>query len=212
MILRISQSGRYPQYRAKARALRMLGWLLFPAAAVCGPVEKGVMSGTGLRYWEWQGEGVLFRLTQRLPDQTRAFFMARGFEAEDADQIARRCVFQTMFKNIAPPGGSAVEFDLGEWTIDTGNGTRGLLTREDWDRRWEERGVPQAARIAFEWSLLPTRQRYLPGDFNWGMTSYGLPPGSRFDLRFSWMQDAARHRGSIPGVECPKDLHPEPQP
>ena len=33
--------------------------------------------------------GALFRLTQRLPDQTRAFFLARGFAPDDADFLAR---------------------------------------------------------------------------------------------------------------------------
>ncbi len=33
-------------------------------------VEQGVIEETGLRYWEWHAGGVLFRLTQRLPDQT----------------------------------------------------------------------------------------------------------------------------------------------
>lgn len=38
-------------------------------------VEQGVIEETGLRYREWNAEGALFRLTQRLPDQTRAFFL-----------------------------------------------------------------------------------------------------------------------------------------
>jgi hypothetical protein len=189
----------------------MLACIPAPRIGVSQALERGVVAETGLRYWEWQGQGVLFRLTQRLPDQTRAFFMARGFGRDDADYVARQCVFQSMFKNIAPPGSEAVEFDLDAWRLVTGDDTRELLTREYWDRLWQERGVPEAARIAFEWSLLPTRQRYQPGDFNWGMTSYGLEPGRRFDLEFSWSRDGIHYRERIDNVECPADLHPESQ-
>jgi hypothetical protein len=210
MSLRGDRFRRSTQYRANAGVLLSLVCVLVPAAGACGPVEQGMMAQTGLRYWEWRGEGALLRLTQRLPDQTRAFFLGRGFGAEDADHIARRCVFQTMFKNIAPRGTEALEFDLEQWRVHSAEDTGVLLTREHWARLWEKRDVPRAARIAFEWSLLPTRQRYQPGDFNWGMTSYGLEPGSRFDLDFFWSRDGVHHRGRIEGVECPADVHPEP--
>lgn len=199
----------FNQYRVKAGFWLLLAGLVAPA--LCGAeVSRGVVPETGLKFWEWRGEGALFRLTQRLPDQTRAFFLARGFSAGDADYIARQCVFQSMLKNVADAGKGPLTYDLDEWRVSEGEHGHGLLTREHWDRLWQERNVATAQRIAFEWSLLPTQQSYLSGDYNWGMTSYGLKPGTRFDLVFSWQMHGKPHSARIDGIECPADAHPEP--
>ena len=173
-------------------------------------MNLGTVPETGLRYWEWQGQGALFRLTQRLPDQTRAFFLARGFATADADYLARNCVFQTLFKNTDPLGGATLAYDLHQWKVHAEGTTQGVLTRERWNDIWDARGLSQPARIAFEWSLLPTRQRYQPADYNWGMTSFGLQPGTRFDLDFFYEREGTRNAARLEGVECPADVHPEP--
>ena len=91
---------------------------------------------------------------QLLPDQTRAFFLARGFGREDADAIAEACVFQTIFRN----GGSLpLAFDLDDRRIVSSSEHNHLLTRDRWDARWRHAKVKQAARIAMRWALLPTR-------------------------------------------------------
>jgi len=186
--------------------------LLISAAAVAAaaPLTTGVVPETGLRYWEWKSEGVLFRLTQRLPDQTRAYFMARGFDSGYADLIATRCVFQSMFKNIAGPGDATITIDLNTWQVRSGGDEHPVLTREKWQEEFRNSDISRAAAIALEWSLLPTRQVYAPGDYNWGMTSYGLKPGQVFDLGFAWKQGDQVFHGKLDGVECSPDIHPEP--
>ncbi|HHH44439.1 MAG TPA: hypothetical protein ENK49_09910 [Gammaproteobacteria bacterium] len=191
----------------------LTGVLLLSGAAVMAapPVHSGVVAETGLRYWEWDGEGVLFRLTQRLPDQTRAYFMARGFAPDQADRIARRCVFQSMFKNTAAAGSPPVTIDLEDWRVQHAGREGPLLTREQWRQDFRDSAVPEAAAIALEWSLLPTQQEYAPGDYNWGMSSYGLEPGAVFDLAFSWTREGRRLQGRLSGVQCAADIHPEPK-
>jgi hypothetical protein len=209
MIVSSHLKSQRTQYYPIQMLLLLLGCVLTTAAATGGTTVQGIIPETGLRYWEWQGEGILLRLTQRLPDQTRAFFLARGFSAEDADFLARKCVFQTLFKNTNAPGGKTVSYSLDEWNVHTAGITQGMLTREHWHGIWEARTLAQPARIAFEWSLLPTRQVYQPEDYNWGMTSFGLEPDTRFDLEFFWQQNGARFSGYFEDVECPADLHPE---
>jgi hypothetical protein len=113
-----------------------------------------------------------------------------------------------MFKNAGAAGSGPVAFDLREWRVHADDETRPLLVRSDWEAEWAARDLPLPARIAFEWSLLPTTQEYAPGDYNWGMTSYGLPPGSRFDLSFTWRHRGELHHGRIEDIECPADIHP----
>jgi hypothetical protein len=185
---------------------------MFAVSFACfpDPVIMGIDPQTQLKYWEWHAGGVLLRLTQRLPDQTRAYFLARGFAQADADRIAANCVFQSMFRNTTPATSGTVVSDLNDWRIRTNGKPGRLLLREYWRKLWAEREVPESARIAFEWSLLPTYQTYAPGDYNWGMTSYGLSPGSGFDLRFSWHRNGERFEGKIDNIRCAPDIHPEP--
>jgi hypothetical protein len=114
-----------------------------------------------------------------------------------------------MFQNSAAEGAASVHFDLRDWRILVDDTPRRLKDRDYWAKVWESRGLSQPARIAFEWSLLPTTQEYAPGDYNWGMTSYGLAPGLAFDLEFSWTANGTPHRARIDGIECSPDIHPD---
>ena len=60
------------------------------------------------------------------------------------------------------------------------------------------------------WRLPRWRQSYAPGDFNWGLTMFGLAPGTEFDLDVIWRQRGKRHSARIQGVRCAADIHPEP--
>ncbi len=200
-----------PFYRVCVKQMIFIALLMSAATiAAAAPLSTGVVPETGLRYWEWKSESVLFRLTQRLPDQTRAYFMARGFESGYADLIAKRCVFQSIFKNIAGFGDAAIAIDLDTWQVRSGDSQRPVLTRERWQDELKNSDISRAAAIALEWSLLPTRQVFAPGDYNWGMTSYGLQPGQVFELGFSWKRGDQVFHGKLDRVECSLDIHPEP--
>lgn len=185
------------------KSIRIFAWLvlLFPA-----PVFAEVVTGrdvqTGLSSWEWREAGISIQLVQRLPDQTRAFFEARGFSAKAADRIARACVFQTIFRN---DGNQPLSYDLENWRIRHQGKSLSLRTRERWDELWEQGGANQAARIALRWSLLPSQQHFESGDYNWGMTSFGLPPGQIFDLSIAVTRNETSLTRKIPGIICAAD-------
>jgi len=186
----------------------LAGLLLVMAGAAMSQTEisTGIDADADLPYWEIRKPGMSLRLVQRLPDQTRAFFLARGFARADVDLIAQSCVFQTIFKNTSQAAQpSALEYNLRDWRVRVAGAARGLKTREDWAEEWAPRGIPQPARIAFEWALLPTRQIYNPGDYNWGMSVFNLPPDSRFDLEVVWQQYGARHTEVLKDVHCAAD-------
>lgn len=172
----------------------------------------GAAPDTGLKFWLWEDQGVLLELKQRLPDQTRGFFEARGFDPASANKAGTACIFQTMLRNTGGADSGLVDVNLTYWRVVSGDRKTSMLLREDWNRTWKESPIQisEPARLAFEWSLLPTKQQFDPGDYNWGMTSYGLPPGSSFDLEFTWLRDGKRNQGLIENIECPDDIHPEP--
>lgn len=182
------------------------GGLLCMLSTAQAEVVTGIDGEAQLPYWELREPGMTLRLVQRLPDQTRAFFMARGFPREDVELVANNCVFQTVFKNVGQGAGAGVlEYDLRDWVVSGAGREARMQTREYWAEEWSRRGIVKSARIAFEWALYPTRQTYNPGDYNWGMSVFGLPPGSRFDLTVVWRLGGERRSARIEGMQCAPD-------
>ncbi len=153
---------------------------------------------------ETRVSGVYLSLTPILPDQVRAFYLGRGFDADSAELLATgACVFQTIFRNEAVTNGIA--FNLADWRMRTPKGEQPLRLEREWQREWERRGVGQGPRTAFRYALFPTEHRYEVGDWNMGMTTYALPPGSRFDLKFVWREGDKPREAVMTGIRCATD-------
>lgn len=181
------------------RRLPVLLVLLLLAGVMSAAVTVETGEKTGLRTWLWTHEGVSLRLVQRLPDQTRAYLQARGFAAETADAIATTCFFGSMFRN---DGVLPLDFDLNTWKVVQKGKETPLFVREYWKKRLQPLNVPKAARIALNWSLMPSQQHFEPGDYNWGMTVYGLPPGEHFDLHLQLRLGGQSVKAIIPDLQC----------
>lgn len=202
----------------KAGGLCLLSALATPpSASTEGEPTQGMDPKAGLPYWAWEAPLVEIRLIQRLPDQTRAFFIGRGFSSAAADRIARSCVFQSIQRNRGSGLQAPVmEVDLSQWRIipagDRDAPSRRLPLKEDWDQEWQAAGEPDGARVAFRWSLFPTRQTFHGGDYNWGMISFGVPPGTRFDLALVWTLGGEPGSATLRGLVCasePLDTAPD---
>ncbi|WP_456376771.1 hypothetical protein [Thiolapillus sp.] len=176
--------------------------LVLPTGFASAAVTVEVGENTGLRTWQWSHEGISLRLVQRLPDQTRGYLQGRGFPVEVADEAATSCFFGTMFRN---DGTLPLDFDLNTWKVMQKGKETLMLVRERWKTRLQERAVPKAARIALHWSLMPTQQHFEPGDYNWGMMVFGLPPGDEFDLHLQLKLGGKQVAAIIPGLQCPPE-------
>jgi len=179
-------------------------------------LQAEVITGTDevalLPFWEWRNDYMTLRLVQRLPDQTRAYFAGRGFPAVEVESIAGNCVFQTVYTNISTASDPRViEHDIRDWRVQYLGKTLAIRPREDWAPVWQGKGVGQAQIVAFEWSLLPTRQRFEAGDYNWGMTFVNVPHGASFDLDIHWKVDGKPQTARLPNVTCAKDEYIPPQ-
>lgn len=157
---------------------------------------------TNIESWETQEQGVNLNLTQILPDQARAFYLARGFDREAAEVYASACVFQTVLRN---EGSAPISFHLGDWRMLKGKRAFRLKTEPDWQHEWEWRQLSEPARIAFRWAQFPLEQDFEPGDWNQGMTAYPLPRGACFDLKFKWRVSGKTREGILKGVCCAQD-------
>lgn len=161
---------------------------------------------TGLIGWHWQGEHLTVELAQLLPDQTRAFFLGRGFEPALADRIAESCVFQSIMRNVGSDGELAL--DLQDWRTHAVDGSKGLRLNRDWQTEWEAKEAAESARIAFRWALFPTEHRFEPGDWLMGMIVFDRPPGETFDLELTWQEAGESRRVMLRDVRCAPDVDP----
>jgi hypothetical protein len=189
-------------------ARNVIACLLFcTSVAAAAETRHATDPETGIETWETAAHGVSLRLTQILPDQVRGFYLARGFDARSVELLAAgACVFQTVLRNESARG--TIEFSLADWRSVSAGVERPLKLEADWQKDWEKRGVPLAARTAFRYALYPTQHRYDIGDWNMGMTTYTLPLGSRFDLRFVWREGDNRREAMLSGVRCATEASP----
>lgn len=206
------------QYHVNTPGLVVVLFILQVSTAVYADAvqqKAGIDEQAKLPFWEISTKGMSLRFIQRLPIQTRGYFMARGFKAAHAERIAQSCVFQTVFKNISDTDKKnkpdALAYNQHDWVVISKGMKNRPKTREDWAKEWKAAKVSRAAQIAFEWSLYPTQQEYKPGDYNWGMTIFNLKPGSTFDLGISWKQYGKMNKAMIKDIQCAADINPQPK-
>jgi hypothetical protein len=187
-------------------------WLLYAAATLAAAwvnaaVVSGVNEDNGLKSWKFTDGDIEIELIQRLPDQTRALFMNHEFSREVIEELATSCMFQTIIRNNGQSGtGRPVAIDLTQWRMRHAGKVTGIALKESWLDKWTEQQASHAAKLVVRWGMFPTQQEYLPGDYNWGLTAYGIPPGSTFDLEVFWKAGESVRSGRIDGVQCAPDV------
>lgn len=192
--------------------LFLLLLLTLSCSSSASPITLSTQPETGLKSWEFIHQGLDLKLVQRLPDQTRGFFLGRGFTESQANDIATNCVFQTAAKNInTKANGKAVSIDLSQWQVKYQGREQGVKLKEQWKKQWQkldntDQKVNRSAQIAFRWSTFPSQQTFdAGGDYNWGMISFGLPPGQTFDLLVKWLNGNKTQSMLIKNIICPAE-------
>jgi hypothetical protein len=180
--------------------------LLMPL--LCGAeVLRSANEENGLEKWHFIDSDIEIELVQRLPDQTRALFMNHAFSREVIEQLALSCMFQTIIRNTGKSGAEQmISIDLTQWRMQHAGKTSGILQKEALLASWSDEDADAAAKLVIRWGMFPTQQEYLPGDYNWGLTAYGIPPGSRFDLVVTWQEGGVQRRGEIKDIMCAADV------
>ena len=174
--------------------------LLAPASQAA-EVTHETAPETGIESWTLRDQGASLLLMQITPDQATAFFLGRGFDRSAADHYASSCVFMTVVRNESASG--SISYRLADWRYTAADGRqRAIKPADEWLREWKRRKLPQTSLIAFEWSQHPYAQTLEVGDWNQGMTTYALPLGSRFDLKFRWAANGKMHDAMLEGVRC----------
>jgi hypothetical protein len=176
--------------------------------STCGAdVTRSVNPDNGLAGWHFSSGDIEIELIQRLPDQTRALFMNHEFSREVIEQLALSCMFQTIIRNTGTSGsGQAVSVDLTQWRMRHDGRSGGILLKEPLLASWSDEEASPAAKLVVRWGMFPTQQDFMPGDYNWGLTAFGIPPGSVFDLEVKWQADDKQHSGEVRDIQCAPDV------
>ncbi len=158
------------------------------------------------QFQKYSGNGLKLEIAPLTLDQVRAFFIGRDFQPNDANFIAETgCVFRSAIGNSGESANDPeVVVQLAKWRVLADGQITGLKTRELWADVWKSRGVRETPAIAFHWALFPTLQQYQPSDYNWGLISFALPPGTRFDLELHWMHKGVEQKHMLKALECGK--------
>lgn len=165
----------------------------------CG--ETGDLDPDVLR---WQGGGLCLETAPLSHDLVRSFFAGRGFDTVAVEHIIQDgCVFRSAIGHQASePTAAAITIDQNEWRLFVDGDVRKLRTRADWQSVWQNLNVETTPRVAFKWALFPPYQEFEPADYNWGMITFGLAPGTRFDLEVVWREGAERRVKLFKNLEC----------
>jgi len=178
--------------------------LAVPAGA---GVRHTVNDSNGLRGWDFTDGDIQIELIQRLPDQTRALFMNHAFSREVIEQLALSCMFQTIIRNTGRSGsGQPVAVDLSQWRLHHDGKTGPVLLKEPLLASWSDADASTDAKLVVRWGMFPTEQEFQPSDYNWGLTAYGIPPGTEFNLEVSWTEGGTAHAATIEGIVCAPDV------
>ena len=170
-------------------------------------VLRSANEENGLEKWHFIDGDIEIELVQRLPDQTRALLMNHAFSKAVIEQLALGCMFQTIIRNSGKSQtGRAVSIDLTKWRMQYAGKTGSILLKEPLLASWSDEDADPAAKLVMRWGMFPTHQEYLPGDYNWGLTAYGIPPGSVFDLVVTWQEGETPRSGEIRGIVCAPDV------
>lgn len=156
----------------------------------------------------WSGQGISIEVAPLYIEPMTAFFLHRGFPYETAKAFTRRgCVFRASIGH-AGDNPERVRIDLNQWALRHDDQWQPYPTKDHWLRVLEDEDLPQTARIAFRWALLPVDQEYGPSDYNWGLQVLGLPPGATFDLRAVWRRGETRHTHVFENLRCSREDEP----
>ena len=175
-------------------------WLLLPVAVYSASVER-ISPDTGLSSWKSDADALEFELVQVLPDYVRAVYTARGLPKVVVDKVSSYCVFGTILHNRTE---KPLSYRVADWRYITADGvSHPIRTKSEWVDEWQDMG------IAFRWSMLPDDQTFEVGDWGQGFTTIALEPGSRFALKYSWIQDGKTETRTIREVRCAPVEAPE---
>ena len=155
-------------------------------------------------------EGVDFFISARTPEQTSAFYSARGLPPVAVQEISKACFLTVGLHNRRT---DIVWLDLSAWRLTDANGHAvARISRPEWTARWNALQVPLAAQSTFGWTQLP-ETRDMQADESVGGNVPIVPPAGKFTL-IARFRTGANGAGPpfeiiVPSLSCTPESAPK---
>ena len=183
-----------------ACSLCLCACLVAPALSHAAEYIHNRDPDSGLLAWKKADRGFSLELIQLLPDHVAALYSSRGLPPAVVDSIRGYCVFGSVAQNQS---GGALSYRVADWRYVTPDGRQHRLkTKPEWVAEWKKLGSD------FGWSILPATMTFDIGDWAQGFTTVQLPPGSHFDLIYSWRHHGKRYTGTFENLVCAPEQSP----
>lgn len=177
-----------------ARSLCLCACLFAPALSGAAEQTQNRDPDSGLLAWKKVDRGFSLELIQLLPEYVAALYSSRGLPPAVVDSIRGYCVFGSVAQNQS---GGTLSYRVADWRVVTPDGKQHpLKTKPEWVAEWTKLGSD------FGWSILPATMSFDTGDWAQGFTTVQLPPGSHFDLIYSWRHHGKRYTGKMGNLVC----------
>jgi len=187
------------QLYAISRPVFLLTLLLVPAVHAA-ELTQNRDPESGLLAWKKVDRGLSLELIQLLPEYVAALYSSRNLPPAVVDSMRGYCVFGSVVQNQS---GATLDYHVADWRVVTPDGKQHRLkTKPEWVAEWKTLGSD------FGWSILPASASFDTGDWAQGFTTVKLPPGSHFDLLYSWRHHGKRYRGKMENLVCAPDKPP----
>jgi hypothetical protein len=176
------------------RSLCLCACLIVPALSAEAEQTQSRNPDNGLLGWKKTDRGFSLQLMQLLPESAAALYSSRGLPPAVVDSIRKYCVFGSVAQNQS---GGTLDYQVADWRAVTPDGTQHRLkTKPEWVAEWKKQGSD------FGWSILPDTMSFDTGDWAQGFTTVRLPPGSHFDLIYSWSHHGKHYTGKMENLVC----------
>lgn len=177
------------------------------AGLVAAPIvpPRAAEPGAALRF---EHPRLNVRLIPRTPQQIAAFYIGRRFPRDMIDLLRRQCFITVVIRNKSR---EVIWLELDNWRFYGEAGEVERLDRSYWNERWQQMGVPMAARSTFRWTLLPEVLDFRPAEAEGGniilpRSDQGLTLEARFDVGAN--REGAPIRMRIDDLRCAEDPTP----
>jgi hypothetical protein len=149
---------------------------------------------SGLLAWKKVDRGFSLELIQLLPEYVAALYSSRNLPPAVVDSVRGYCVFGSVVQNQS---GGTLDYRVADWRAVTPDGKQHRLkTKPEWVAEWKALGSD------FGWSILPATASFDTGDWAQGFSTIQLPPGSHFDLLYTWRHHDKHYRGKMENLVC----------
>ncbi len=176
---------------------RLLAVLLLSVVTVAGAAQTVVVENpeTGLKSWRKVENGFSLELIQLLPEFVQAAYASRDLPPALYQSMQGYCIFGTVARNETD---APLSYKVRQWRYVTPDGKRHRLrTKSEWIAVWAKLGAD------FSWSILPDDITLEVGDWVQGFTTPKIPPGTRFDLIYSWRHHGKTYTARLENLACP---------